>query len=246
MTRNFVSVGTYPKPAGRSWLSARATSETFGKSRPVVRDIAFALSGLAHMVLVMMVLQPSQAVPPAINGKTAKDAFVVTLTDPPRWKPPAAPVQMLAPPEPPALHQQQPDADWRIHHPKPPARQPARLAEANAPVRSLPRAVESIIATLAQPSAPVEILHPRFREPPEPAAYPPKALELNQQGEVLVRARIDCGGNPEAVEVARGSGFPMLDAAALQAVRRWRFMPAEVDGIAVVATVQVPVIFHLQ
>jgi protein TonB len=92
----------------------------------------------------------------------------------------------------------------------------------------------------------VVILHPKFRQPPEPAVYPPRALALNQQGEVLVRARIDCGGNPEAVELAHGSGFPMLDEAALRAVRRWRFVPAEVDGIAVVATVQVPVVFHLQ
>jgi protein TonB len=209
-----------------------------------MRDTAFALSGLAHMVLVMMVLQPSRAVPPAIDGETAKDAFVVTLTEPPRWKPPTVPIQMLVPPEPPAV-QPQPTTDRRSHRPrpKPPVQQPA---EAGAPVQPLPWAVESIIAALAQPTAPVEILHPRFRKPPEPAAYPAKALALNQQGEVLVRARIDCGGTPEAVEVARGSGFPMLDEAALQAVRRWRFIPAQVDGTAVVATVQVPVIFHLQ
>ena len=99
---------------------------------------------------------------------------------------------------------------------------------------------------VAIPAAPVEILHPKFREPPEPAAYPPKALALNQQGAVLVRARIDCDGNPENVELARGSGFPMLDEAALVAVRRWRFVPARIDGVAVVATVQVPVVFHLQ
>jgi protein TonB len=107
-----------------------------------------------------------------------------------------------------------------------------------------PAAVE--LATPPTPTAPVEILHPKFREPPEPAAYPPKALALNQQGEVLVRVRIDREGNPESVELARGSGFPMLDEAALAAVRRWRFVPAQVGGIAVVATVQVPVIFHLQ
>jgi len=112
-----------------------------------------------------------------------------------------------------------------------------------AQVQSLPRAAEPATAVAA---APVEILHPKFREPPEPAAYPPKALALDQQGEVLVRARIDCAGNPESVELARGSGFPLLDEAALQAVRRWRFVPAQVDGVAVVATVQVPVIFHLQ
>jgi len=219
-------------------------------SRTAVRDIAFALSGLAHMVLVMMVLQPSRAVPPAPGRETVEDSLAVTLTAPQRWKPPAAPAQILAQPEPPAIHQRMADAERPLHRPqpKPQPHQAAKPAEAPAPVAELqpqPRTAEPA-PTPAAPAAPVEILHPKFREPPEPAAYPPKALALNQQGEVLVRARIDCVGNPESVELARGSGFPMLDEAAIQAVRRWRFVPAQVDGIAVVATVQVPVIFHLQ
>ena len=217
-------------------------------SRTAVRDIAFALSGFAHMVLVMMVLQPSRAVPSAFDRETVKDSLAVTLTEPQRWKPPAAPAQMLAQPAPPAIDERPVDTDRPILHlpSKLPPRQVVRPAGGPAPVaqvQSLPRAAEPAPAVAA---APVEILHPKFREPPEPAAYPPKALALDQQGEVLVRARIDCAGNPESVELARGSGFPLLDEAALQAVRRWRFVPAQVDGVAVVATVQVPVIFHLQ
>jgi protein TonB len=90
------------------------------------------------------------------------------------------------------------------------------------------------------------ILHPRFRSPPIPAVYPQRALELNQHGDVLVRAIINAQGDPETVNLWRGSGFPMLDAAALEAVRHWRFLPAEVDGTAVTAIVQVPVVFHLK
>ncbi len=71
-------------------------------------------------------------------------------------------------------------------------------------------------------------------------------MELNQQGDVLVRAIIDTSGAPQTVNLWRGSGFPMLDEAALEAVRRWRFLPAEVNGVAVTAIVQVPVVFHLK
>jgi protein TonB len=218
-----------------------------------MRDIAFALSGFAHMVLVMMVLQPSRAVPPALDGETVKDSVTITLTASTRWRPPTAPARLLAQSEPPSVHQQELKTEPRIPHPLPRISQhhalkPAEAAPASPPaetVAALPAATQLATAP-PEPAAPVEILHPKFREPPEPAAYPPKALTLNQQGEVLVRARIDRDGNPESVELARGSGFPMLDEAALLAVRRWRFVPAQVGGVPVPATVQVPVLCHLQ
>jgi protein TonB len=227
---------------------------SFGPSReswPRAWDVALALSGLAHMVLVMMVLSPSRAVPPSLSGEIARDDMVVTLTGLPQKPVQAAPKQAPEPPtpQPAPIHAEPPDSDRRIHFPPPklPVRQTAKPVAAAAPADPIPAThAEAAVAASPPPSAPVMILHPKFRQPPEPAVYPPRALELSQQGEVLVRARIDCGGNPEVVEVARGSGFPMLDEAALQAVRRWRFVPAQVDGIAVVATVQVPVVFHLQ
>jgi len=237
MTRSFANVAAYPKPAGQSWLPARATFGKIGKSRTAVRDIAFALSGLAHMVLVMMVLEPSRAVPPGLDSETVRDSVSVTLTTSQRWRPPTTPAQA----EP--VHQAQ--AEPTRPSPRPVPRIPQHHAA--KPAETTPASSPAEAAAAPPPQAtPVEILHPKFREPPEPATYPPRALALNQQGEVLVRARIDCDGNPENVELARGSGFPMLDDAALTAVRRWRFVPARVDGVAVVATVQVPVVFHLQ
>ena len=246
MTRNFPNMEVYPKSASQSWLPARAPSEKIGKSQTVVRDIACALSGLAHMVLVMMILEPSRAITPAPDGEPVTDSFAVTLTISQRWQP-ATPAGMPTSAEQPLVHQAQAEAARPSPHsiPRIPQHRPAKPAEttpASSPVETVaapPGAAEPAVA-------PVQILHPKFREPPEPAAYPPKALALNQQGEVLVRARIDPDGNPDNVELARGSGFPMLDEAALVAVRRWRFVPAQVGGVAVAATVQVPVIFHLQ
>ena len=87
---------------------------------------------------------------------------------------------------------------------------------------------------------------PRFRHPPTPAAYPPRAVELNQQGEVLVRVRLDTDGTAVEILVHRPSGYPLLDRAALAAVRGWHFLPAMRDGRAVPAWVEIPVRFHLR
>jgi len=90
-------------------------------------------------------------------------------------------------------------------------------------------------ATAAQ-SAPV-VLH---RQPP---AYPRASLRRGESGEVVVAARVDTSGRPQDVTVARSSGHPALDRAAVRAVQRWRFEPARRGGQPVEGQVQVPVEF---
>lgn len=87
---------------------------------------------------------------------------------------------------------------------------------------------------------------PRYRHPPTPPVYPPRAVELNQQGEVLVRVRLDPVGTAVEIVVHRPSGFHMLDRAAIAAVRGWHFLPAIRDGRPVSAWVEIPVRFHLR
>lgn len=58
---------------------------------------------------------------------------------------------------------------------------------------------------------------------------------------VLVRADGSCGG----VMVKQSSGYPVLDMAALETVRKWRFIPARRGAHAVETRVQVPVTFRL-
>jgi protein TonB len=88
--------------------------------------------------------------------------------------------------------------------------------------------------------------HPRFRVPPRPAAYPPRAIELGHQGEALVRVRLAPDGSAAEIVLWRGTGFELLDKAALAAVRGWQFLPAIRDGHAVAAWVEIPVRFHLR
>ncbi len=62
---------------------------------------------------------------------------------------------------------------------------------------------------------------------------------------MLLRVRVDALGRPEAIEVARSSGFSLLDAAALDSVRHWRFVPAQSEGRAISAWVTFAVTFRL-
>jgi protein TonB len=85
----------------------------------------------------------------------------------------------------------------------------------------------------------------RFRRPPLPPDYPPRAVELDLNGTVLIRALLDPAGDPREVRVHRSSGHAVLDHAAVAAVSRWAFEPASRDGQRIPAWVEVPVHFRL-
>jgi TonB family protein len=69
--------------------------------------------------------------------------------------------------------------------------------------------------------------------------YPPIAQSARVQGVVVVEALIDDQGNVVNARVVRS--IPLLDAAALDAVGKWKYAPADIDGrlVAVVMTVTV-------
>lgn len=79
-----------------------------------------------------------------------------------------------------------------------------------------------------------------------PPRYPRRCRERNEQGTVVLRVRVDAGGEAAAVQVVRSSGFDSLDEAAADAVARWRFRPASEDDRPVAAEVDVPVVFRLE
>ena len=53
-------------------------------------------------------------------------------------------------------------------------------------------------------------------------------------------------GTTDNVELKQTSGSPRLDAAALEAVKRWRFVPARQGSEAVASWVVIPVSFSLE
>ena len=79
-----------------------------------------------------------------------------------------------------------------------------------------------------------------------PPSYPPAALRRGDSGTVVVRVDVDATGYPSAVTLIQRSGSRDLDRAASDAVRRWRFQPAQSNGQPVPGSIEVPFDFKPQ
>jgi periplasmic protein TonB len=76
--------------------------------------------------------------------------------------------------------------------------------------------------------------------------YPESARRRGEQGRVMVRVAVSAQGSPAEVAVSATSGHPSLDAAAVEAVRKWRFVPATQGGRPVPSVAEVPIRFLLE
>lgn len=79
-----------------------------------------------------------------------------------------------------------------------------------------------------------------------PPRYPRSARMRKQEGTVFVDVKVSAAGAVQSARLSRSCGFDILDEAALNAVRRWRFIPAERGGVPVAANVIVPIKFVLK
>jgi protein TonB len=189
--------------------------------------------------------QPEPPVPPIEQ---------IEVTPPPEPEPPPPQEVASAEPEikvelPPPDEPPPPTAaEMKPPAPKPAAaaRPVAQAAVTKAPSPDLGNASSTQQQVAASSSLVVFEGKPRFRIPPTSAVYPPRSIELGQQGEVMVRVRLDPDGSAAEIMIWRSSNFPLLDRAALTAVRGWHFLPALRNGRPVAAWVEIPVRFHLR
>ena len=79
-----------------------------------------------------------------------------------------------------------------------------------------------------------------------PPRYPAEAYLKRIQGNVWVLAEIDPRGHPQRVVVERSSGSPLLDEAAVQAVRGWEFIPARRGAQPIASRCGIPVQFRIE
>jgi protein TonB len=101
----------------------------------------------------------------------------------------------------------------------------------------------------APPPAPVAVVAARFDADylhnPKPV-YPALSRRMNEEGKVLLKVRVSAQGTALDVAISKSSGFPRLDAAAVDAVTRWRFVPARRGDEAVDSSVIVPITFAFE
>jgi protein TonB len=77
--------------------------------------------------------------------------------------------------------------------------------------------------------------------------YPARAIRQEQEGKVVVRLHVLASGTVADAQVRSSSGHVLLDEAALNYLRRARFVPAQDrNGTPVDSSVQIPVSFVLQ
>ena len=74
--------------------------------------------------------------------------------------------------------------------------------------------------------------------------YPPLAKAARVEGSVIIEATIDEAGIVRDLRVLRSQ--PLFDQAALDAVRRWRYAPTRLNGVAVPVILRVTVMFSLK
>jgi periplasmic protein TonB len=84
---------------------------------------------------------------------------------------------------------------------------------------------------------------PRAISTPDPE-YSEEARKAKYQGVVVLWLIVDQSGNPRDIKVARSLGMG-LDQKAIEAVRKWKFEPAQKDGKPVAVQINVEVNFRL-
>lgn len=127
--------------------------------------------------------------------------------------------------------------------PDPPAPAPA-LAPAPT-VRASARARDATAVDTPDADADLPSYSAAYLRNPKPD-YPPLSKRLGEQGVVTLRVFVSADGNPQDVQLKVSSGFGRLDHAAQDAVKRWRFTPAQRGDQAVAAWVLVPIRFSLR
>lgn len=83
-----------------------------------------------------------------------------------------------------------------------------------------------------------------FRHAPPPD-YPDAARKDGKEGRVLLRVLVDEEGRSKVVEINLSSGSYLLDQAAAEAIKRWRFSPARYGDGPTASWVKIPVDFRL-
>ncbi|MCX8522258.1 MAG: energy transducer TonB [Rhodoferax sp.] len=89
-----------------------------------------------------------------------------------------------------------------------------------------------------------QVARPDYAYNPPPQ-YPLLLREQGVGGVVWLRVWVERDGRPADIRIAQGSGYRLLDDAALRAVKQWRFTPASHAGQRLAGWVEFPVRFKL-
>lgn len=227
------------------------------------RGVPFSLALVLHAGFALSFL----AVIPKTPEVPSEPAIRMELVE---WTPPApAPIEQMAPLPPAPVQPAPAQPKAAVAKPLPVAAKPAPAAKAAAadisptatetaaPDAATMAAAEAPAAAAAAPAAsgtPGPVVDEPYVPPssnaaylsnPKPA-YPSLAQKRGWEGIVTLSVAVDESGQPLDVQIKSSSGYSVLDRCAVEAVQRWRFVPARRGGRNVAANVEVPIRFGLE
>lgn len=106
---------------------------------------------------------------------------------------------------------------------------------------AIPASASAISATPAGGAVAQDLKTSNRVEP----TYPAASRRAGEEGSVRLKVLVDERGKPREVQVTKGSGFERLDQAAIEAVRKWRFVAATDGTHPISAWTQVAITFRL-
>jgi protein TonB len=228
---------------------------------------SFVILGLvlcAHLTVFAMLRPQSQSLPVPIPQTIEVSLVSTPRALPQKPKPPVMPAQKVQEPIKKAIKKPAKSIPPKIIHKAPvskpvvPLKQRA-IPAAATPVEPTSKPVIEASSTLAK-SATIAAAHKNAaaNESYEPAkfnaaylhnpapVYPLRSRRLGEQGRVLIHVQVTAEGTVHSVTLQKGSGSARLDEAALEAVKKWKFIPAKRGQQSVSASVVVPITFSIE
>jgi len=176
--------------------------------------VALIHIGLVYALLTGLAYRVVQVLPIPIETRIITPPTLQKMEPPP-------PTPTFQPP-PPAFV---PPPEVKIAKPPPPKSTAITNVTPVAP--PAPRPTPAPIA----PHEPVSVLPHVDIGASHPPDYPPVSRRLGEQGTVVLEVLVDANGHAVEAKVVQSSGFPRLDAAAVEGVKRnYHFAPGTVDG----------------
>jgi protein TonB len=201
--------------------------------------IIFYFVALMIHVVILFWLKPPAPRPSKILNETYVE---VALTTPPPQPAPPKP-QPIPPPPKPVIVPPKPEEKPPLPPPK-----PEMIIPAPKPIPPPPLAPKPVVVPTPAKLPPekyISIREPKYARRVE-AVYPAEAQRRHQQGQVVVMIYISADGALDKVTVIKSSGYPLLDAAALRAVKESRFSGEFIGAIPIGSRAEQTFTFELQ
>lgn len=219
---------------------------------PVLENISFNRAMRANdrpWLVLTLVLCAHLAVfavlrsqPQSLSIEPIPDPIMVSLlsTTPQKPMPPAAPTEKAQKPVKKLASKPVAPLIKETNQPTPPMQQTSTPTAATSSPAAEPASKAIDTQTYQSPG-----FNAAYLNNPAPD-YPSISRREGEQGLVLLRVQVTANGTAASVELQTGSGSDRLDQAALEAVKKWRFVPAKRGEQSVSASVTVPVSFSIE